>query len=241
MNLVSLPRRTFGALATIAALALFATSAAAGNARPPHLLTVSGEGEASATPDQAQLSAGVVSEAKTAAEALAENSHQMNAVFAALKRMGIADKAIQTSGFSVSPQYPPYDSKEPRHIIGYQVSNSVSVKVDDLSRLGPALDALVAAGANQVNSVSFSIRDSHALQAKAREAAVKDAMAKAETYARAAGVSLGPIAAISESGAEPPRPMMMREESVVVTAQRTPVSPGEETVSADVTMSWEIP
>ncbi len=228
------------ALAALAVLVLFAGPAAADSAKPPHLLTVSGEGEASATPDQAQLSAGVVSEAKTAAGALAENSRQMNAVFAALKRMGIPDKAIQTAGFSVSPQYPPYNSKEPRHIIGYQVSNSVSVKVDDLSRLGPALDALVAAGANQVNSISFSIRDSHALQAKAREAAVKDAMAKAETYAHAAGVTLGPIASISESSSSAPRPIMMRA-AMAMDGGAPPMAAGEETVSADVTMSWEIP
>ncbi len=229
------------ALAALAALALFAGPAAADNTKPPHLLTVSGQGEASATPDQARLSAGVVSEAKTAAEALAQNSRQMNAVFAALKRMGLADRSIQTSGFSVSPQYPPYDAKEPRHIIGYQVSNSVSVKLDDLSKLGPALDALVSAGANDVNSISFSIRDSHALLAQAREAAVKDAMTKAQAYARAAGVTLGPIAAISESGAEPPRPMMMRAAMAMDGGSPPPMAAGEETVSASVTMSWELP
>ena len=229
------------ALAALAVLVLFAGPAAADNTKPPHLLTVLGEGEASATPDQAQLSAGVVSEAATAAEALAENSRQMNAVFAALKRMGIPDKAIQTAGFSVSPQYPPYNSKEPRHITGYQVSNSVSVKVDNLPKLGPALDALVAAGANQVNSISFSIRDPKPLLAKAREAAVKDAMAKAETYAQAAGVTLGPIATISENSSSAPRPLMMRAAMAMDGGGPPPMAAGEETVSASVTMSWQIP
>jgi uncharacterized protein YggE len=241
MNPFRLRRDALAALATLAALALFSGPAAADSAKAPHLLTVSGEGEVSATPDQAQLSAGVVSEAKTAADALAQNSRQMNAVFAALKHMGVPDKSIQTSGFSVSPQYPPYNSKEPRHIIGYQVANSVSVKLDDLTKLGPALDALVAADANDVNNISFSIRDSHALLAKAREAAVKDAMTKAETYARAAGVTLGPIASISESGSPAPRPMMMRAAMAMDGGNPPPVAAGEQTVSASITMAWEIP
>ena len=221
------------------ALALFAGPANAASEPSPRLLTVVGEGGVTGTPDQAQLSAGVVSEARTAAAALAENSTKMNAVFAALTKLGIPEKAIRTSGFAVSPQYPPYDSKQPRLIVGYQVSNTVNVKLDDLDKLGPSLDALVNSGSNQVSGVSFSIRDPKPLLAKAREAAVKDAIAKAQSYAAAAGVTLGPILSINESGAEPPRPMAM------VTAMRAaaappPMAPGEQTVSASVTISWEI-
>jgi uncharacterized protein YggE len=207
----------------------------------PRLLTVSGTGEAKAVPDQATISAGVVSEAKAAGDALAANSRAMNAVFATLKRFGIPDKSIQTSSFSVSPQYPDYDAKQPRRIIGYQVSNTVTVTVDDLSKLGPALDALVSSGANSLGDIAFSVRDQKPLLAQAREAAVKDAVAKAETLARAAGVSLGPIVSIGEEGAAPPvRPMYRMAMAAAPAAAPPPVAAGEESLTANVTVSWEI-
>lgn len=217
------------------------TSQADTAATPPRIITMSGHGEAKAAPDQAQLSAGVTTQAKTAREALAANTTAMNRVFATLKQAGIPAKAIQTSNFSVSPQYPNYNSSnpEPRRIIGYQVSNTVSVNVDDLARLGPTLDALVSAGANQVGGVSFSITDPRPLLAKARADAVKDAQARAETYAKAAGISLGTIMNINEGGGNVPQPMFkamaMRAESAPV-----PVAAGEETIAADVSISWQI-
>lgn len=222
-----------------AAPALSTGPANAADTQLPRLLTVTGEGEAAAVPDEAQLSAGVVSESRTAAAALAANTEKMNAVFATLKKTGIPDKAIMTSGFDVSPQYPSYDSKAPRHITGYQVSNTVTVKVSDLAKLGTALDALVRSGANQVNGVSFAIRDPKPLLARAREEAVKDAMAKAETYAKAAGVTLGPILSISEGGGGTPRPVPMRVMALDASAP-PPMAPGEQTVSASVTIAWEI-
>jgi uncharacterized protein YggE len=208
----------------------------------PHLLVVSGTGEVKAKPDQAMLSAGVVSEARSAAEALSANSRDMTNVFATLKRLGIPEKSIRTSNFQVTPQYPPYDSKQPHRIIGYQVSNTVSVTVDDLDKLGPALDALVASGANNLGDIAFSIRHDKALMAEAREAAVKDATAKAETLARAAGVSLGPIVEISEGSGSIPEPFdkMPLGNMRALAAPPPPVAAGEETVSVSVSMSWEI-
>ena len=241
------PTRLFAALrpraaaltVLAAAMALIAGPAGAADAPQQRLLTVTGSGTVSAVPDEAQLSAGVVTQAKTAAAALASNTRAMNAVFASLKTMGIPDKSIQTSGFSVSPQYPPYNSNAPRVITGYQVTNAVSVTVDDLAKLGKALDALVASGANQMGGVNFSIRDPKPLLARARAEAVKDALAKAKAYADAAGVSLGPIQAIGESGAEPPRPMFMKT-MALEGASSAPVAAGEQDVTASVTISWEI-
>ena len=215
------------ALAALALLATPVAAQAAGDGPPQRLITITGSGEVSAAPDQAELSAGVVSQARTAAAALADNSRKMNAVFAAIRKLGVPDKAIQTSNFSVSPQYPPYNSKEERRITGYQVSNTVTVKLDDLKKLGPALDALVSAGANQINNVGFSIRDPKPLLAKAREAAVKDATEEARTYASAAGVSLGPIQSISESGGTGPRPMIRA--MAMEAAAPPPIAAGEQT------------
>lgn len=228
----------FAVLLLAGSLAQPAAALAQSDAPPPRLVTITGTGEVSAVPDQARLSAGVVSQAKTAAAALADNSAKMNAVFAAIRKMGVPDKDIRTSGFSVSPQYPPYNSKEERHITGYQVSNTVTVKLADMKKLGPALDALVGAGANQVHSVSFSISHPEPLLAKAREEAVKNAREKAETYARAAGVRLGPIQTIGETGAAPPQPVRMM--AMKASAEAVPVAAGEQTVSASVTISWQI-
>ncbi len=207
----------------------------------PRLITVSGEGEATAVPDRAMLSAGVVTQEATAAAALAANTRAMNAVFATLKKLGIAEKSIQTSNFSVSPQYTPYqqNATEPPRIVGYQVSNTVTVKVDDLKNLGTALDALVSSGANQVNSVDFSIGDTKALLADARAAAIKDAMDRAQIYAKSAGVALGRVMSINEGGSEAPRPMY-RGVALAMEAAPVPVSAGEQTITADVTMTLEI-
>ncbi|MBV9420992.1 MAG: SIMPL domain-containing protein, partial [Alphaproteobacteria bacterium] len=147
----------------------------------PHTITVSGQGEARGAPNQAMLSAGVVSVAPTAAAALAENARKMTGVFAALKKLGVPERSIQTSNFSVQPQYPPYNQNATglQRIVGYQVSNQVDVVLDDTAKLGPALDALVGAGANQINSVSFGIKGADVLQAKARADAVVDARTRA--------------------------------------------------------------
>ena len=162
--------------------------------------------QAKAAPDAATLSTGVVSQASNAAAALAANAHAMTAVFDTLHRAGIADKNIQTSGISLSPQYGGKQG-QPQHIVGYQVSNTVSVFIDKLDKVGSVIDALVAAGSNQIDGPNFIIADPKPLLAKARAEAVKDAIAKAQTYAAAAGVTLGPILSISEGGSTAPQPM----------------------------------
>jgi uncharacterized protein len=200
-------------------------------------ISVSGQGEVRAVPDEALLSAGVETNARSAAAALAQNTKAMNAVFATLRRAGIADKDIQTSDFSVSPQYS--NDKTPQHVTGYRVGNSVSVTVEDLSKLGATLDALVSSGANNLGDSAFAIRDPKPLLAKARAAAVADAISRAQVLARAAGVTLGPVMSISEnSGFESPRPMMAMAMRAVPSA--VPVAAGQESVTASVSMTWEI-
>lgn len=206
----------------------------------PRTISVSGSSEIKAVPDEAELSAGVTGQAGTASAALADNSKAMNAVFAALKARGIPDRSIRTSGFSVSPQYDSgKDGNGPPRITGYQVSNTVSVTVDDLSTLGPIIDELVGSGSNTMGGVRFTIRDPKPLMKQARMEAVKDAMDRAETLAHAAGVTLGRVTAISDNGMSVPRPMFR---SVVVTAAMAapPIAAGEETISASVSMTFEI-
>jgi uncharacterized protein YggE len=199
---------------------------------------MSGQGEVRAAPDTVTLSAGVTSEAPTAAAALAANTARMQSVFAVLKKLGVADKDMQTANFSVSPQMAD-GNNQPPHVTGYQVSNQLQLRLDDVSRLGPALDALVMAGANQMNGIDFAIKDSAPLLAEARANAVSDARAKAQTYAKAAGVSLGPILSISEYGGQGPRPVYMAV-PMARAAKAVPVAAGEESVTAEVSMVWEI-
>ncbi len=230
-----------GVVCLAAPLMLLAMSVAA-QAQPPdqhpRTISVSGEGEVKAAPDQASLSTGVVTQARNAADALAANTRAMNAVFAALKRLGIPDKAIQTSDFSVSPQYPPDRSDDTGRIIGYRVSNEVNATVE-IGKLGVALDALVNAGSNSLGSIAFTIRDPKPLLAQARAAAVADAIVRAQTYAKAAGVSLGPILTISEGEAEPPRPLY-RMAMTAAAPGAPPIAGGEESVTATVSVTFEI-
>ena len=202
-----------------------------------HIITMSGHGETHGQPDTAMLSAGVSVDAPTAAAALADANKNMQAILAALKKLGVADKDIQTRNFSVHPQYANGNGQAPR-VTGYQVSNLVEVRLADIGKLGSALDALVTEGANQINGVNFSIHDPAALLAEARTQAVADARAKAETFAKAAGVTLGAILSITENGNGGPRPVVFAAPMAKMAS--VPVALGEEAINADVTIAWEI-
>lgn len=207
----------------------------------PRTLTVTGQGTAKAAPDEANFSAGVVSQGQTAALALSANARAMNAVFASLRRQGVPDKSIQTSGLSLSPQYQQCKPNQPcpQKIVGYEVSNTVSVTVD-LDKAGPVLDALGASGANQMGGIGFSIHDPKPLLSQARTEAVKDAMDRAQTIAKASGVTLGPILSIAEGGSYVPRPMYKAMSTRALAQEAMPVAGGEETLSANVTVTWEL-
>lgn len=206
-------------------------------AADPHTITMTGHGEIKAVPDIATLNAGVTSNGASAAAALSANSVRMNQLFAALKKLGVPDRDIQTSGFSVQPQYTNGDNNALRRLTGYQVNNEVRVRLEDVTKVGATLDTLAAAGANQMNGISFDIANPSPVLEKARIQAIADARARAQTYAQAAGVTLGPIVSISEGGNEaPPRPLYR----VMALAAPTPVAPGEQSVAADVTVVWEI-
>jgi uncharacterized protein len=224
--------------ASLAFAAVMLIAPAALHADPqPRILTVSGTGEVKGVPDRALLSTGVLTEGRTAAQAMEANARAMTAVFGALERAGIPAKDIQTASISVSPQYAALKSGGPQRIAGYQVSDTVSVTVDGLDKLGATLDALVASGSNQIDGPSFAIADPKPLLAKARAEAVADATERAEAYARAAGVTLGAIQSIADGGAGSVEPMG----GVMAFAKAaTPVAAGQLTVSASVTIAWEI-
>ncbi len=227
-------------LATTAVGARAQAAADAGRMFDSTTVFLSGHGETKITPDEATITLGVQTQAPVAAQAMAENAARMGAVSAAVRRAGVAEKDIQTSNLNLTAQYA-YNANEPARLTGYQASNDVTITVDDLSRLGPIIDAVTAAGANQINGVSFGLKDSSAAEDQARLAAVKALRAKAELYASATGYHVARLISLSESGGGPgriqlqPMPMMARD-----AVAKTPVAAGELTVSIDVNGLYEL-
>jgi uncharacterized protein YggE len=197
-------------------------------------------GETRIAPDIASINLGVQTDGKTAAEALGANAARMSAVMASLRKAGIADRDIQTSNLNLNPQYR-YVENQPPVLIGYQASNQVTVTVRDLKRLGPAVDATVSAGANQVNGISFGLADPTTAENAAREAAVKALAAKADLYARATGYRVVRLVNLSEGGGyAPPPPMPMMAVRAQMKDAGTPVAGGELTVRIDITALYEV-
>ena len=193
-----------------------------------------------AEPDKATISLGVQTTAPTAAQAMADNADRMTQAIAALKRQGLGGRDVQTSGLSLSAQYDYQPNKAPR-LIGYQASNQVTVTVHDVARLGPALDAATAAGANNVNGVSFGLEHPEALEDQARLKAVQALQARAQLYAGAAGYRVGRLVSLSEGGGV--QPQVYSPKVLTMAAARaapTPVEPGELTVRIDVSGLYEL-
>ncbi|MDO7843105.1 SIMPL domain-containing protein [Sphingomonas sp. CA1-15] len=200
------------------------------------ILDVSAEGRTTRVPDVATIRAGVVTQGATAAAALADNAARMTKVFASLKKAGIAERDIRTANVSLSPQYRYADGQAPA-VTGYQASNSVSVRFRDIAKSGAILDALVGVGANQIDGPNLALDQPDAALDEARADAVKKARARAELYAKAAGLSVSRIVSIAESGSNDggsPQPpvMYMRAKA----ADSTPVAAGE----TDVTVTLSV-
>ena len=205
-------------------------------------LSLTGSGEVSVAPDIASISLGVSVDAETASAAMKQQAAQMTGVFNALKKAGIAAKNMQTGNISLNPRYD-YSSRNnsPPKLIGYNASNTVNIIVRDLDKLGPTLDAVVDAGGNTVNSVSFSLDDSAEAQAEAQKLAVQDALAKAELYAAAAGVKVKRIITMNEAGGYYPQPMPMKAMRAEASdASFTPVAAGEVNYSASMNVVFEL-
>ena len=201
------------------------------------LLSVSATGEARRVPDVATVSAGVVTQAADANAALRANAEQMNRLMEAVREAGIAERDIQTSDLSVSPQYHRADGQA-REITGYEARNTVNLTVRDIAGLGGVIDALVAAGANQVYGPNFQIGEPDEARDEARRAALDAARARAELYAEALGLRVRRIVSISEGGGFMPRPMMAVR--AMDAMESSPVSPGESTLSVNLDVVFEL-
>ena len=210
-------------------------------------ITIEGHGEVMAAPDMAQINSGVTTQGATAREALDANTAAMAELIAELKAAGIETRDIQTSGFSVNPNYVYTDERDangytlPPKINGYQVSNTVTVTVRQLDTLGSILDKSVTIGANTINGVTFAVADPSELYDEARKAAFADARAKAELYATAAGGTLDDILSISEAqGFNNPQPYPMYARADMAASAPVPVEAGELAFAINVNVQWEL-
>ena len=205
------------------------------------LISISAQGEARQAPDIASISAGVVTEADESQAAMQANAEQMEKVMQAIKKAGIDDKDVQTSGINLTPRYD-YQPNRERKIIAYQARNTVSITVRKLDDLSGVIDALTAEGANQIHGPSFSIENPEPLLAEARKKALEMAQVRADSYAEALGTKVRRIVSISEgSHGGMPRPMVMRAEGAMAKdSASTPVAPGESSVSVNVELVFEL-
>jgi uncharacterized protein YggE len=204
-------------------------------------LNLSAYGEVKTAPDMATISLGVQSQAPTASAAMSTNADRMSRVVAALKGAGIAARDIQTSGLNLNAQYAYEDNKPPR-LTGYQASNTVTVAVHDLARLGTTIDAVVGAGANQIHGISFGLSDPGKAEDEARLLAVKALQAKAQLYATATDHRVSRLVNLSEGRGNvvSPPPMPMQAYAMRADKASTPVEAGELTVRVDISGLYEL-
>ncbi len=212
----------------------------------PFRFSITGHGEVKAAPDVAYLMLGTQTRAKTAAEALAANTKAMRAVFDLLKsKFGVAEKDMATSNFAITPVYEHYPQQPgkptpPPKLVAYDVANTLTVRVRDLEKLGGIIDAVVRAGANRVQGISFGFSNRRKLLDEARKRAVEDAKARAKLYAEAVGFTLGPVVEVREGGVRPlpVRRMKFARAMAMEAAAPVPVARGEQSMSIDVTITW---
>lgn len=234
-------------IAALAALSVPARAQSSGPLAPAEGIVIQTTGEVRVRPDLATIQVGVVSEGKTAAEALGRNTPALAKLIEAVKAAGIAEGDLSTSQIALTPrmtQASASASPQPRaaRIDGYEARTGIVVIVRDIARAGPLIDALVAAGANDMSSISFGLADEGKARDEARDKAAEAARARAEIYARRLGVRVGELVSIVEAEAEPPvRPLGdVRAYRMAAGAAPVSVEPGEVTVSAALRTVWRI-
>jgi uncharacterized protein YggE len=215
---------------------------AATDTNPEHTISVTGSGKVTVIPDMATINLGVVTERTTAKAARQDAAAAMTRVVDAVRKLGIADKDITTANVSLNPVYDYPNNAAPK-IRGYQMQNTISIKVRDLTKLSDVVDNSVAAGATTVDGISFDVADRTAAEAQARETAVKDAKTKADTLANGLGVRVTGVASVAESVSTPVwyQPTMAAGAAAGDKAAQTPVLPGSTDVVITVQVAFLIP
>jgi uncharacterized protein YggE len=218
-------------LALVALLAGAGGAVGSSAAVDGHTIVVTGQGSVRTVPDRAQVSLGVSTDGRTASAALRANSAEIAKVIAAVKAQGIPSADIQTEQVSLSLRY----NQNGDAVVGYTATNSVSVIVRSLAKVGPVIDAGVEAGANQVSGPNLVLSDQNALYRQAIRVAIANAKAKARAIARASGLALRRITNVTESGGPTPLPV---DAKTALPATGPPIEPGSTLVQATLTVTF---
>src|SRR5690349_3568262 len=207
-----------------------------------HTITVTGTGTVVVSPDIADVRLGVVVTKPTVKAARETAAEAMTRVIAALKKLGISDKDIQTTTVSLQPAYDYSTQANPPKITGYTLANGVVVTVRNIDQTGDVIDDSLAAGATSLDGVSFRVDDPAKAQQQARTDAMNQAKASADTLAKAAGVSITGVATISEASAPVPYPVFYGGAAAAPAADsvKTPIQPGTSDVTITVTVAYLI-
>jgi len=222
-----------------AAIPAFAQTVSADPAFNATTLSVAASGEVKTTPDMATITVGVDTTASSAGQAMSANAERMSRVIAALKAAGVEARDLQTSSLNLSPQTVAEEGKAPR-VTGYQASSQLNVTVRDLTRIGPAADAVVAAGATNIGQISFGLSNSLAAENAARLAAVKALQDKAALYAQASGYHVTRLVNLTEGAPEESGPRPFRPMMAMRAVAPTPIEAGDLTVHIDVSGVFEL-
>ena len=203
-------------------------------------VSVQGASQVDTLPDQAQINIGIVTTNKTAEEAQLENSVLANSVQTKLFLMGVPEGKLQTTQYAVYPIHNEEIGQKTPSIIGYRVSHTLTVIMDDMTKIGTVIDTALSAGANQVLGISFKKRDETQLKTKALQEAVKEATAKAEAIAEASGRKLGKIVTVQENGVSVHLPDYTQRYMLKANGAPTPILPGSIRVNGTVSMVFEL-
>ncbi len=221
----------------VAALVLLMLPLAAQQRSTTHTVRATGEATAAAAPDRVQIDIGVLTQARTAAEAAAGNAAQSTAVLEKCKAIVGGAGRLRTLGYSLSPRYVSRNGAGP-FLEGYTASNIVQLTLDDISITGKVIDAAAEAGSNEINSITFLLKDDQAVRAEALAQAARKAQSSAESIARALGLKVVSILSAEADAGQPIRPMMAMQ--MAAPRASTPVEAGTIEVHASVTITLEV-
>ena len=203
-------------------------------------VSVTGVAEVAAVPDLAQVTIGVVTEAVSASAAMEANTSDMNRLLTALDEAGVESRDRQTFQLQITPNYRFDEADRSQTLVGYTARNTLSVRIRDIAATGDVLDALIQAGANQLEGISFDVSDKEQRLDEARREAVADARRKAVLLAESAGLTLGGAVSLSDMQTPSfPQPMMRRGD-MMMAAEAVPIEAGEQMLEARVSTVWEL-
>lgn len=232
------PLRTFPFLVVAFALLLLpaaAPAAAQAERASERSITVTAQASVTAEPDIAYLSTGVITDADTARDALSKNATAMEKLIDGLKALGVAPSDMQTATLNVEPRYTLAKDNRTQTLSGYRVTNQLHLVIRDLKRMGEIVDQAISLGANKLGRVVFEVSGADALKDDARRAAMAKARQRAELYAKAAGVELGPVLRIFEEPVEGRTPPVGVQRAL---SGSVPIEPGSRTLGTEVQVTW---